>query len=123
VLEKAIEKLKAEMEKNKDSYVQIIGNYLEQYIKLHPEEAEKILGEGKTIAKSLDEMTNAVRKKAVNGRAMLTDQEGYEIVLKYFGINGQASVSTMAHVEAKVMPEIKQAIKNIDFDVSLDDFI
>ncbi|MCT8975521.1 PcfK-like family protein [Clostridium sp. CX1] len=125
---KAINKLKTEMNKEtKDPYVKAIGEFLLQHVNRYPAAAEKILAEDKTIAKSINEMANVARKKAVNGRAMLTDQEGFEIVLKYFGIKDNVD-------KAAITPEIEPSHapveniepkpkKDIDFDVSLEDFL
>lgn len=123
MLGKAIEKIKSEMSKNTNTYVQVVGQFLLQHLETTPGAAEKILQEDKTIIKSLDAMKNEAKKKQVGGCAMLTDQEGFEIVLKYFGIDGKVSNKHMAHVECKAVPDVKPAAKDIDFDVSLDDFI
>jgi hypothetical protein len=123
MLGKAIEKIKSEMSKNTNPYVQVVGQFLLQHLETTPGAAEKILQEDKTIIKSLDAMKNEAKKKQVGGCAMLTDQEGFEIVLKYFGIDGKVSNKHMANVEGKAVPEVKPAAKDIDFDVSLDDFI
>lgn len=122
MIEKAIEKLESEMNKINNPYVQVVGQFLIQYVKSNQGDAEKIVLEGKTITKSLDEMRKAAEKKKVGNCAVLTDQEGFEIVLKYFGIDGQAKTDTMVHVECKTVPEIKPKAA-IDFDISLDDFI
>lgn len=123
MLEKAILKLQSEIGKGNNPYITVIGEFLIQHIKSNPAAAEKIMQADKTIAKSLDAMKEAAKKKAVGGCAMLTDQEGFQIVLKYFGISGHVSVPSMVHVEGKAMPEIKPVTKDIDFNVSLDDFI
>lgn len=125
MLEKAIEKIKSEMDKNKgNSYIQVVGGFLLQYLNQNPGSAEKILQDEKTIAKSFDEMRKAAEKKKVGNCAMLTDQEGFEVVLKYFGIDGKVTVRPATAKEDKV-----QAIKtpepesNADFDVKLEDFL
>lgn len=121
--EAAIKKIKAEMEKDKDPYVQVIGNLLLDHINMNPDNAEKILSEGKTITKSIDEMASIAKKKAVNGRAMLTDQEGFEIVLKYFGIEGKVTASSVV-INPIIQEQVKEKLKTaIDFDVNLDDLL
>lgn len=123
MIEKAIAKLKAEMAKDKDGFVQVIGDFLIQHVKANPESAEKILTEGKTISKSLDEMASVARKKAVKGRATLSDQEGFEIVLKYFGISGQAKATAEETISTPKVQEVRTVANDIDFDVKLEDFI
>jgi hypothetical protein len=128
MISKAKEKLNSEISKSKDPYVKVVGQFLLQHLEANQGAAEKILQEDKTISKSLDAMKEAAKKKAVGGCAMLTDQEGFEIVLKYFGIDGQVAPAVMDAVpNIKIIQ--KQAIKesrlksDVDFDVSLDDFI
>ncbi|KOR88761.1 Cas9 inhibitor AcrIIA9 family protein [Paenibacillus solani] len=103
-MEQAVKKLQDEITSSKrNPYIQVIGNFLIQHVQAHSDSAEQILAEGKTIAKSLEAMKKEAMKKQSNGMAMLTDEEGYAIVLNYFGINGQPQVSR--------------------FDVKLDDFL
>jgi hypothetical protein len=88
MLEKAKEKLLDEMGSNDSAYVQAVGGMLLDHIGRHPSDAEKILAEGKTISGSLKEMQSVARGKASGGVAVLTDAEGFAVVLKYFGIGG-----------------------------------
>lgn len=90
MLAEAISKIKAEMEQNNNnSYVQVVGNFLLQHLDGNPQDAEKIMVTEKTIVKSLDDMRKVAEKKRVDNCAVLTDQEGFEIVLGYFGMNGK----------------------------------
>ena len=122
----AIEKIKAEMEQNRNNaYVQAVGGMLLQYMDSDPASAERILTEGKTISGSLAEMQKEARKKQVGNCAVLTDQEGFEIILKYFGIEVVAVVPpipvsrTVAVPAAATVKEDKPS----KFDVSLDDLL
>lgn len=119
MLDKAIEKIKKEMESNKNNmYIQAVGSFLLQYLGTNPGAAEKILNTEKTIAKSLDEMRKVAAKKKVGNCAVLTDQEGFEVVLKYFGINDKVDkVDT-----TNIIPEVKPAAKK-SFNVKLDDLL
>lgn len=121
----AIAKLQAEMDKNKQNpYIKVIGDFLIQHLEGTPGSAEKILNKDKTIGKSLDEMRKAAEKKKVGNCAMLTDEEGFGIVLKYFGVNGAVSKPDRK-AEAAEKPEItgKSSSKDIDFDIKLEDLI
>lgn len=91
---KAITKLKDEMDKNKNnSYVQVVGDFLIQHVQINPDTAEKILDKDKTISQSLNEMKKAAEKKKIGNCAVLTDSEGFTVILKYFEINGNVSVA------------------------------
>ncbi len=115
--DQAIAKLKAEMDGAKSNeYIRVVGQYLTGYIEANPEAAEKIMAADKTIAKSLDAMRNEAQKKKVGNVAMFTPQQGFEIVMKYFGINGAAAVPA----QPAQTPVVTLAAA---FDVSLDDLL
>jgi len=118
---KAIEKLRTEMAQNTaNSYIQVVGGFLLQHLESHPQDAEKILVTDKTIAKSLDEMRKAAGKKKVGSCAVLTDQEGFLVVLKYFNIKGEPAAPVNTNVPTPV-PELTKP--TIDFDVRLEDLL
>lgn len=128
MLEKAIKKLESEIKQNNsDPYIKVIGDFLIQHVNNNPLDSEKILFEEKTISKSLDEMTSVAKKKAVKGRAMLMDQEGFAIVLKYYGIDGVVkAVAPPIAVESTppiVQPKELEKKTSIGFDVKLEDFM
>lgn len=126
MLDKAIKKIKDEMAKDKNPYVNVIGEFLLNHLNINPGAAEKILDDKKSIIKSLDEMKNAAEKKKVGNCAVLTDQEGFEIVLKYYGIESSESKGVPIAQEVKEKVEVKKeesSKKVIDFDVKLEDFI
>lgn len=106
MIEKAIEKLKAEMEKDKAPHIQAIGNYLLKQIEINKAAATAIVKEGKTIKGSVEKMKKEAKKNAVNGCGVLTDAEGFEIVRKYFGFEAVQDEI----MEVKVQ-EIKEEIK------------
>ncbi len=86
--EKAVEKLTNEMNENENnSYVQAIGQFLLEHLKDHPEKAESILSEDKTILKSLEVAHRyAGTKRVGNAKVVaLRDDEVFAVVLTYFG--------------------------------------
>ncbi|MBB6218208.1 hypothetical protein HNQ80_004348 [Anaerosolibacter carboniphilus] len=125
MLEKAISKLRTEMgQNNANPYIQVVGQFLLSHLESNPDTAEKIMNSEKTIAKSLSEMEKEAKKKKVGNCAVLTDQEGFGIVLKYFGIEGQVvnRPIEIKAVEANMAePTAKKA--TTDFDVKLEDFL
>lgn len=83
----AVKKVKSEMEENKaNPYVQVVGKFLLDHLEKQPEDAKFIENKDKTIIGSLSAMRKEAEKKKVNGCAVLTDQEGFQIVLEYFGV-------------------------------------
>ncbi|MBC2721819.1 hypothetical protein [Desulfosporosinus sp.] len=131
---KAIEKIRSEMTQNTaNSYIQVVGGFLLQHLELHPQGAEKILAIDKTIAKSLEEMRKEASKKKVGNCAVLTDQEGFTVVLKYYGIEAAApgpasnippqSIPKEAAVNPTA-PSAPTATKPVDdFDIKLEDLL
>jgi hypothetical protein len=121
MIAKAIEKIKAEIDSNKtNTYVQIIGGFLLDYLDKNPQAAEKIMDKEKTITKSLEDMRNAASKKKTGNFAMLSDREAFGIVLKYYGIDGAPGVYVPPGSPAPVQPK---PVKEIDFDISLNDLL
>ena len=87
-VETAKAKIRAEMAKEaNNAYVQAVGAFLLEYLEQNPGAAGKISAADKTIAKSLDVMRSEAQKKKVGNVAVIAPQEGFAIVLKYFGIN------------------------------------
>lgn len=121
MLNQAIDKIKTEKAQNAgDPYVQVIGDLLLRQLEVNPGAAAQIMVEGKTIAKSIDEMANVAKKKAKGNRAMLTDREGFEVVLKYFEIKGDPVMpAAPVPAETVLVPEKKSAM----FDVRLEDLL
>lgn len=116
----AIAKIQTEMNQNANNhYIQAVGGHLLQHLEANPESAEKILVQDKTIGKSLDAMRKAAEAKKVGNCAVLTDQEGFAVVLKYFGIetDGKTVSSTLPP------PAPPVAKDSVDFNVSLDDLL
>ena len=121
--EAAAKKLKDEMEKNrKNAYVQAVGTFLLQQLENHPENSEKILAEDKTIIKSFNVMRKEAEKKKVGNYAVLTDQEGFAIVLNYFDIKPDGLA-----LDTNSTPVAKESTvnegKSVEFDVKLDDLL
>ena len=123
MLENAIKKIKDEMEKENNPYVKVIGKYLLGVLKDNESAAEKILTEDKTIMKSLKEMEKAAQKVKVGNIGILTDEEGYAIVLKYFDITKEINESinneNVIDFRSKKIEKQEEDILSI----SLDDYL
>lgn len=88
-MEAAIAKLRAEMDgTGTNAYIKLIGDFLIKHLQDNPGTADQVAAADKTIAKSLLAMQAEAKKKAVGGMAMLTDAEGFAVVLDYFGLQG-----------------------------------
>ncbi len=117
----AIAKINDEMKATKNNpYVLVVGQFLIKHLEANPQDAEKVLNAEKTIAKSLDEMRKVAEKKKVGNCAVLTDAEGFAVVLKYFGINGEGKAVVAPTTTASTPAPTSSGT---DFDVKLDDFL
>ena len=83
----AMDKLRDEMAKSQGKYVQVVGEYMTDYLRQHPEAEAAILTEGKTIAGSLKAMEAEARKVKQGNVAVLDDRTAFGIVLQYYGLN------------------------------------
>lgn len=122
MLNKAIKKINDEIEKEKNPYVKVIGEYLLKVIADNEGAAEKILEADKTIMKSLEAMRKAAEKNKVGNMAMISDEEGFAIVLKYFEIKREKKndINDKKVIDFKAKKEEKE--EDI-FNVSLDDYL
>lgn len=108
-MEKAIEKLEAEIKDSKEHYVVMVGKCMIDHIKNNPADAAAIMVEGKTIAGSLIFMQDKAMKNIANGCAMFTPDEGISIIMEYYGLGAKA----------QTIMEPKKRI-NLDIDSLLD---
>jgi len=120
MFQNAISKIQTEINQNtSNQYIQVVGGFLLQHLNVNPELAEKIMATDKTIGKSLDEMRKVAEKQKVDTCAVLTDAEGFAVVMKYFGIevpvNAAAPIAP-APAEAPTAP-------TVDFDIRLEDLL
>lgn len=116
MVNQAIAKIQTEMDAAKNnSYVQVVGKYLLDHLKANPGSAEKIMAEGKAIAKSLDEMRKVAEKQKVGNCAVLTDAEGFAVVLKYYGIDDDGCTNQPVPASPKKI--------TLPFDIKLDDLL
>jgi hypothetical protein len=119
MLNDARTKIQTEMDQNaSDQYIQVIGDFILQHLEANPGDAKKIMQPDKTIAKSFNKLEKAAwAKKNNKNYAMIPPQEGLTIVLKYFGIQGEAIVTSPTPLTP--VPEKKSA----DFNIRLEDLL
>jgi PcfK-like protein len=114
----AVTKLNNEMASNNNNpYVQVVGNFLLQKLKKNPGAAEKILNKDKSILKSLEAMKKEAEKVKVGNCAVLTDEQGFAIVLNYFEIKERLTN------KSKTKKDALQEVKNEVEQTTLFDFV
>lgn len=102
----------------KNPHVKLIGEHLIKHLEANPQNAEKILAKDKTIIKSFETMMKEAQKKKVGNMAILTDEEGYAVVYKYFGIKSSKAVA-----EQSTSSALGPKSNKVEFDVNLDDLL
>ncbi len=125
LINKAIEKLNSEMDKEDKKEIRVIGEFLLNQVTSNEDIAKAILTEGKTIMKSLDDMKRIARQRAINGCTVIDPEEGFEIVMNYFGIKKKLEIKNS---ETKVISlneykKIEAEPKESKFEVNLDDLL
>ncbi|WP_089610075.1 hypothetical protein [Dehalobacterium formicoaceticum] len=122
MLEKAINKIKSEMDidKNKNNvFMQTVGNFLLRYLESNPGAAENIMQNDKTLAMSMGAMRAEAKKHKHGDFAVLTDQEGFAVVLKYYNINGTPVQAT----SAIIAPAPEPVKEDTSFNIRLEDLL
>lgn len=127
----AKKRISSEMEKVESSYVQVVGEFLLEQLERDPSIADKLTREDKTIVGSLSEMRKEAKKNEVDGVAVLSDEEGFAVVLKYFGIDADVKVpfvespsqATAAEEEKERENNESLVTDSVEFNVTLEDLL
>lgn len=136
MLEQVIARIQVEMEaKQSNAYVQATGEQMINFLTNHPEVAQQMTDETKSIEASYSAVEQFARNLG-NRTAMVTPQQTFEAIMKYYGVIGAvipvAAVTLPATPDAAIKETIeepsapleaapvKQAKKR--FDASMDDF-
>lgn len=85
----AMDKIRDEMAKSKDKYVEVVGEYLTDYLLAHPEAETALLDKDKSIADSLAAVRKEAEKVKTGNMAILDDRTVFGIVLGYFGLKSE----------------------------------
>ena len=88
----AMDKLRDEMAKSKDKYVEVVGEYLTDYLLAHPEAETALLDKDRSIADSLAAVRKEAEKVKTGNMAILDDRTVFGIVLGYFGLKSEPDV-------------------------------
>ncbi len=114
MLEQAITKINEEIEKeNNNHMVQFFGQYILSELEEHPEYAERILQEGKSVLKATKDLERYALSKRTGAMAYVPDPDGYAIILQHFGCWGGEPFEIPAEPEHKAYtPPARQTTTN-----------
>ena len=85
----AMDKLRDEMAKSKDKYVEVVGEYLTDCLLAQPEAEAALLDKSKSIKGSLETVRKEAEKVKQGNMAILDDRTVFGIVLNYFGLKSE----------------------------------
>jgi len=88
----AMDKIRDEMAKSKENYVQVVGEYLTDYLLAHPEAEAALLEKGKSIEGSLAAVRKEAEKVKTGNMAILDVKTVFGIVAGYFGLKPEPDV-------------------------------
>ena len=124
MIEEAVKKIKEEMEKNKAPYIQAIGNYVLTQIEVNDKAAKEVVEGKKTLKDALGKVKGKAREKAVDGCAILSDEEVYKRVSEYYGfeVEQQNATKIVINEDVKVKEPVKEE-EHKNFKVDLKDLL
>lgn len=122
MIDKAIEKINAEMQKNpSDPYTEIIGHYVIDRC-MDETAAAKVCADKKTLKGAMDAVKNRARKTATGGVAVLLPCHVFDEVNKYFGLPldlaAQQKVMSTAGGAAPIQPVSPEPPAKVKFDLA-----
>ncbi|WP_036217095.1 hypothetical protein [Lysinibacillus sphaericus] len=124
MVEQAMAKLSAELRVEKvNPYVAAVGNFLMDFLEDNPSSAEKFMAEGKTIIGSMKDVRKEAEKVQVNNCGVLTSEQGFEIVLKYFDITTGDTPDKQVDVPKATNTVNLSGGATPRFEASLDEFL
>ena len=109
----AMDKLRDEMAKSKDKYVQVVGEYLTDYLLAHPEAEAALLEKGKSIEGSLETVRGEAQKVRQGNVAVLDDRTVFGIVLGYFGLKSEPDLLKSEPDVLKTGPDVIKNGENV----------
>lgn len=121
MIDRAIEKINAEMQKNaSNTYVEIVGHYLIDRCS-DDIAAARVMVEGKTLSGAMQAVESTARKAAVKNVAVLTPDTVFDAVDSYFGITRDDDVrerTIMAACASSHMPVTPPVAKRVALDLT-----
>lgn len=101
----AINKLDTEAEASGIKGLKVVADLLIQYISQYPNEIEKILVNGKTLAKAFEEVKKVARQEAKGGCCYMAPERVMQMVVDYYDIDAKIAIKIVA--EPANTPEVK----------------
>ena len=123
MIDKAIEKINAEMQKDPaNRYMEIIGHYIID--RCDEALAAKIAG-GKTLKDAMESVVRVARKRQKGNVATLTPDEVFGEVDKFFGLPTDTAAQWKAIGFPVVVPAApaEAPVQHVSVDVDLDSFL
>ena len=95
-LKVAINKLDTEAEASGNKGLKVVADLLIQYISQYPNEIEKILVNGKTLAKAFEEVKKVARQEAKGGCCYMAPERVMQMIVDYYDIDAKITYKILA---------------------------
>lgn len=92
----AINKLDTEAEASGIKGLKVVADLLIQYISQYPDEAEKIMANGKKLTKAFEEVKKVARQEAKGGCCYMAPERVMQMVVDYYGIDAKIAIKIVA---------------------------
>lgn len=114
-LQKAVDKIRDEMAANSANMaLQAIGEMMTAHLDACPQDADKVLAEGKTLKGAYAAMESWARKNAKNGACCVVPKQAQKLVAEYYGVAQTQEPQAIAD-----LPKPKAATDEFDLDALL----
>lgn len=113
MITEAIDKITAEVNKNKGDMAQVLGEYLID--NMNEAWAEKIIVNDKTLDGAIKSMTDKARAKQFGGTAVIKDDVAFGWLREYYGLT---EVSNRPEPEVKRDAQIVTSMTGLHVDLS-----
>lgn len=112
--DKAMEKIRDEMAREHGNRnLCAFGEFMTDYLMRHPDAAEGILQEGKSLKGAWEKLVNYAKRQPRSGVCVaIADQDAYRICLEYFGLRMDASPAPAPAADAA--PALEPAGDDLD---------
>lgn len=123
MLADAIQRIQNEIDSEKDNpNIRVIGEFMIEYIKRYPSAAAVVCTDGKFLSGAYKALEDYARKKPRHGNSVaIAPDEGFEQVLKYFGIEHDPQKGAV--IQSRFLSGAEPPAAETEFSLDLADLL
>ncbi|MGM9529425.1 MAG: hypothetical protein ACI3XH_05435 [Phascolarctobacterium sp.] len=114
----AINKLDTEAEASGNKGLKVVADLLIQYISQYPDNVEKILTNGKTLAKAFEEVKKMAKQEAKGGCCYMAPERVMQMIVDYYDIDAKITYKILAEPASVAEGRLSPATSDIASDVT-----